>query len=271
MTYSYNSDWTLASKTDNAGNVISYTWDTQKRVLTESWNQNTAYTYTWDTGSNGMGRLATVAFNVFSGATKNSYANQAATLTQSWGYTPAGDVATRRLQASRRKSACLARLRPIDVSPAMVKVYFAFFFVLLQVFSWPQKTGEQKTAHDANNETLTFVVGGGARTENPARAAAKARAAIWQHWITKQAATVRIRFVTKEGQVTACTYSMSSQVPVAVSCSSSSVFGPGEGTATALRRVDAVTRETVPMSRHTDPKMFRLQFFDAVGQLIGTV
>src|SRR5579885_1934492 len=34
VTYAYNSDWTLKSKKDNAGNVISYTYDSQHRVLT---------------------------------------------------------------------------------------------------------------------------------------------------------------------------------------------------------------------------------------------
>ena len=103
VSYTYNSDGTLATKTDAKGVVTGYTYDSQKRLLTFGVKTNgvitPAYTYTYDSspgGTNQMGRLATVSYT--NPASGDQFAD-------TYSYTAAGAISTKGLQITRN-AAC---------------------------------------------------------------------------------------------------------------------------------------------------------------------
>jgi YD repeat-containing protein len=96
--YTYNTDSTVATKTDAKGQVAQYTYDANQRVTeiqfftdpthptTESTCQRV--TITWDTGTNATGRIGTRQTGV-SGCLN--------TPTETFSYTPAGLITDKRL------------------------------------------------------------------------------------------------------------------------------------------------------------------------------
>ena len=83
VSYAYNADGSLATKTDARGQAVTYTYDALQRVTAIS----TGLTFTYDTALNGMGRLATATQQV-----------SGATLQESYSYTPAGGITAKALQ-----------------------------------------------------------------------------------------------------------------------------------------------------------------------------
>ena len=104
MSYTYNSDSTLATKTDNAGVVTGYTYDSQKRLLTFGVKTNgtitPAYTYQYDTGggSNTAGRLAKITYPNYINYGVGVVNDQ---ITETYSYTPPGQVAGKSVTIGR--------------------------------------------------------------------------------------------------------------------------------------------------------------------------
>ena len=63
ITYTYDQNGNVLSQTNFNNQVISYTYDDLNRVLTESVNGSIKMTYTYDQGSNNVGKLTYVNYN----------------------------------------------------------------------------------------------------------------------------------------------------------------------------------------------------------------
>jgi RHS repeat-associated protein len=116
VSYTYNSDGTLQTKTDAKSQRTVYTYDAYKRVtmiqrgtvtngtFTEDVTQRT--TYTWDTDSTGyaqnaLGRLVSVSYQGNNGNVVPSNPVPNDVYVDYFSYTPGGEVAGKRFQATR--------------------------------------------------------------------------------------------------------------------------------------------------------------------------
>jgi YD repeat-containing protein len=95
VSYTYNSDGTIQTKTDAKGTVTEYSYDWYKRVQQVKVGANVLYTYTYDTAafpgaSNVAGRLAKV-----------EYPAGLFTVSDMYSYTASGLVSKKRLHVSK--------------------------------------------------------------------------------------------------------------------------------------------------------------------------
>ena len=102
--YTYNTDGTLATKTDAKGLVIGYTYDSQKRLLTFGVKTNgvitPAYTFQYDTGggSNTAGRLAKITYLNYINYGSSVVDDQ---IVESYSYTAAGQASGKSVAIGR--------------------------------------------------------------------------------------------------------------------------------------------------------------------------
>ena len=109
VTYTYNSDSTLATKTDAKGQVFSYTYDSYKRVTQISVGATVLRTFIYDSNSldgsfstYSAGRLVAVVHPAFStGVSPGPNMPAAIQFTEMYSYTQAGQVNTKRLQINQ--------------------------------------------------------------------------------------------------------------------------------------------------------------------------
>ncbi len=128
VTYAYNSDWTLASKTDNRGVVTGYQYDSQKRLTAVGTGTGTSflpvYTYTWDTAtgsSNALGRIAQISYPVAS-ASAPSYVSSA--VTETYSYTAPGSVASKTMGVNHSCSPCyVGTTSPVQIPLTLSYAY----------------------------------------------------------------------------------------------------------------------------------------------------
>jgi RHS repeat-associated protein len=116
VSYGYNSDGTLGSKTDAMGQTLNYARDSYGRVLTVSLGSTVLRTYTYDTNSvdntfsqYSNGRVTTLQYNV--PAISTTYDNNnnqinftGDTVIEMYSYTSPGQVAAKRLRVTRADS-----------------------------------------------------------------------------------------------------------------------------------------------------------------------
>jgi RHS repeat-associated protein len=113
VSYTYNANNLLATKTDANGNVIQYNYDSYSRLTSFGTVVNgtytPAYTYTWDSGGanavNQTGRLAQVSYS-------NPASPNTDQIVETYSYTTAGEIAFKDLAVTRpcQYPSCVAHL-----------------------------------------------------------------------------------------------------------------------------------------------------------------
>jgi len=109
VTYTYDSNHRLATKTDAIGTQFTYTYDAFARLLTISAGGNILRTYTYDQNTidsaysqNINGRLATITYPVISYDPQTNQTRQGTTtFTDMFSYTPYGAIAGKRLRVTK--------------------------------------------------------------------------------------------------------------------------------------------------------------------------
>lgn len=103
VTYTYNTDHTMHTKTDAKGQVFTYSYDTYKRVSQISVGASTLRTFLYDSNSpdptfsqSPLGRLVAVQNAQFNAP--GTGAVTALQFTEMYGYNPAGQVIGKRLE-----------------------------------------------------------------------------------------------------------------------------------------------------------------------------
>ena len=100
LTYTYNTDGTIATKTDAKGQQIQYAYDPYQRLIKVSRSDGSVDNYTYDVypnSQNAQGRLAAVSF---AGVTDPN--TQAPTqFTYQYSYNPPGQVTAKKLAMTR--------------------------------------------------------------------------------------------------------------------------------------------------------------------------
>jgi len=108
VTYTYDSNHRLATKTDAIGTVFTHAYDGFNRLLTISVGGSPLRTYTYDQNTidstysqNVNGRLATVTYPVISYDVATSSRQGTTTFTDMFSYTAYGAVAGKRLRVTK--------------------------------------------------------------------------------------------------------------------------------------------------------------------------
>ena len=97
VSYTYNSDGTLATKVDANGNHFSYGYDNYKRLTTISVGGAVIRTFSYDTTTNSAGRLTAVQNAAINTGTANPLQVQ---FTEMFRYSAPGQVTGKRLQVN---------------------------------------------------------------------------------------------------------------------------------------------------------------------------
>jgi len=122
VTYTYNTDHTLATKKDANGNSFSYTYDNYKRLTQITVGGKVLRTFIYDTntldstfsGSYTKGRLVAVQHPAFTGAGSGSYPSSIQ-FNEMYAYTQAGLVNGKRLQTNQNVGVAKTLRRQLHV------------------------------------------------------------------------------------------------------------------------------------------------------------